>query len=88
MTVEVAYQRPRLIDAVRVSVLAEPLNCTVFGLPRFVVLVPVQLSPPAMKTLVSACGSNNCELQKRSLPVPLGNVRWPTLGSSEASQAS
>ena len=44
-------------------------------LPVLVVAVPVQLSPPAMNTL-SPAGSTSCELQKRSVPVPLLKVRW------------
>ena len=44
-------------------------------LPVFVVTEPVQLSPPAMSTWVPP-GSTTCELQNRSVPLPLVSVRW------------
>ena len=43
--------------------------------------------PPAMKTL-PVCGSTSCELQKMSVPLPLGKVRWPASGAPLLSQTS
>jgi len=33
-------------------------------------------------------GSSTCELQKMSVPVPLGNVMWPLSGAPFGSQMS
>ena len=53
----------------------------------FVVCVPVQTSPPAMKRL-PLCGSSTCELQKMSVPVELSSVKWPASGAPVLSQMS
>jgi len=55
--------------------------------PVLVVFVPVQTSPPAMKTL-PLCGSSTCELQKMSVPVVLESARWPASGAPLLSHTS
>ena len=57
----------------RVSVRVPTSKMLELLLPVLVVAVPVQLSPPAIKTLLPP-GSKSCELQKISVPVPLLNV--------------
>ena len=59
--------------AVRVSVLVAASNRFELLLPTLVVPLAVQLSPPARKTVLLP-GSSNCELQKRSVPVPLDST--------------
>jgi len=55
-------------------------------LPPFVVLVPVQVSPPAMNTLAALVvlvgGISSCELQKMSVPLLLAKVMCPVAGVS------
>ena len=71
----------------RVIVLLPRLNRLLLLLPVFVVPLPVQLSPPAMKTWFPD-GSMTCELQKMSVPVVLGSVVWPASRPAAESQTS
>jgi hypothetical protein len=56
-------------------------------LPVLVVLVPVQLSPPAMRML-PLWGSTTWELQKMSVNVMLLRVMWPAPKPAAGSQMS
>src|ERR1043165_673953 len=86
-TVDDEYQRARFKLAERASVLPMGLNRLLLLLPVFVVPVPVQLSPPAMK-ISPLCGRITCELQKMSVSVMLSSVRCPPVNPPDGSQMS
>jgi hypothetical protein len=75
--VAVEYQRSRFMLPARVSVFARESKIFELLFPVLVVLVPVQLSPPASSTPAPLCGSTSCDPQKTSVPVPLGRVMCP-----------
>ena len=89
---EVEYHRARCMSVLRVSVPVVTSNTLLFWFGALVVCVPVQMSPPAMKTLAAApadsAGNSTLELQKMSVPVLLGSVRCPTSGAPVLSQMS
>jgi hypothetical protein len=90
--VELEYQRARCMSLWRVRVRLLTSSRLLLGLPTLVVWVPVQMSPPAMKTLGAdwalVGASSRLELQKRSVPAPLGRVRCPASGAPLLSQMS
>ena len=71
----------------RVSVVLAVSNRLLLLFGPLVTLVPVHTSPPAMNTL-PVCGSTSCELQKMSVPVPFGSVRWFASGAPMLSHTS
>ena len=85
--IELEYQRARFMFGPRVSVLPLTANRLELLLPVFVVPLPVQLSPPAMKTPLPS-GSTVCELQKMSVPLVLSSVRWPPFNPPAGSHTS
>src|ERR1044071_8289495 len=85
--VEPEYQRARFMLLPRASTLLDRVNRLLLLLPVLVVLVPVQLSPPARNTWLPP-GSTTCEPQKMSVLVTLSSVRWPPLRPELMSQMS
>ena len=86
-TVAVEYQRPSAMSLPRVSVLPAALNSVEFLLPTFVVDVPFQVSPPAIRILPLP-GRMTIELQKTSVSVRFSRVRCGPDRPSSGSQTS
>ena len=76
----------------RVSVPLATSNTVLLEFGVVVVCEPFQMSPPAMNTVAAAladsAGSSTLELQKMSVPVPLGSIKWPVSGACVLSQMS
>ena len=82
-----AYQRARDSAGPRDNSLVVELKMSLLSLPMLRVDDPVQTSPPAMKIWLVP-GTMICTLQKMSVEVPFGSVRWPAAKPSAGSQTS